>query len=215
MLLYRRMYPSFSEERYNKLAPAFGIAPERSFKRLSKGVQKQAAFWLALSLCPKYMLLDEPLDHVSAHIAVVPGGQVAVVALLEVDAQLGGDLILHLVERALGLRHDGSVAAAGAGRVLSVLLRAHVLLLRAHVLILSVHALILVLIHRKKSPFSFHSPRWADGNQKAWPAICCSACSIRRLPMLTGRRFNFNREDAKGRIKSKVAYHVQIKLISN
>lgn len=62
MLLYRRMYPSFSEERYNKLAPAFGIAPERSFKRLSKGVQKQAAFWLALSLCPKYMLLDEPLD---------------------------------------------------------------------------------------------------------------------------------------------------------
>ncbi len=62
MLLYRRMYPSFSEERYNKLAPAFGIAPERSFKRLSKGMQKQAAFWLALSLCPKYMLLDEPLD---------------------------------------------------------------------------------------------------------------------------------------------------------
>ena len=62
MLLYRRMYPSFSEERYNKLAPAFGIAPERSFERLSKGMQKQAAFWLALSLCPKYMLLDEPLD---------------------------------------------------------------------------------------------------------------------------------------------------------
>ncbi|PWL75989.1 MAG: ABC transporter [Clostridiales bacterium] len=62
MLLYRRMYTSFSEERYNKLAPAFGIAPERSFKRLSKGMQKQAAFWLALSLCPKYMLLDEPLD---------------------------------------------------------------------------------------------------------------------------------------------------------
>ena len=62
MLLYRRMYPSFSEERFNKLAPAFGIAPERSFKRLSKGMQKQAAFWLALSICPKYMLLDEPLD---------------------------------------------------------------------------------------------------------------------------------------------------------
>ena len=62
MLLYRRMYPGFREERYNKLAPAFGIAPERSFKRLSKGMQKQAAFWLALSLCPKYMLLDEPLD---------------------------------------------------------------------------------------------------------------------------------------------------------
>ncbi len=62
MLLYRSMYPDFSEERFNKLAPAFGIAPERAFNRLSKGMQKQAAFWLALSLCPKYMLLDEPLD---------------------------------------------------------------------------------------------------------------------------------------------------------
>lgn len=46
-----------------------------------------------------------------------------------------------------------------------------------------------------------------------WLLMACSACSTRRLPMLTGRRFNFNREDAKGRIKSKVAYHVQIKLI--
>ena len=35
----------------------------------------------------------------------------------------------------------------------------------------------------------------------------------RRLPLLTGRRFNFNREDGKGRIKSKVSYHVQIKLV--
>ena len=49
----------------------------------------------------------------------------------------------------------------------------------------------------------------------ALPLMERSACSMRRLPMLTGRRFNFNREDAKGRIKSKVAYHVQIKLISN
>ena len=46
-----------------------------------------------------------------------------------------------------------------------------------------------------------------------WPAIWCSACSMRRLPLLTGRRFNFNREDGKGRIKSKVSYHVQIKLV--
>ena len=101
MLLYRRMYPSFSEERYNKLAPAFGIAPERSFKRLSKGVQKQAAFWLALSLCPKYMLLDEPLDHVTADVAGLTGGQVAVVALLQVDALLVCNLHLELLEISL------------------------------------------------------------------------------------------------------------------
>ena len=45
------------------------------------------------------------------------------------------------------------------------------------------------------------------------PLMARSACSMRRLPLLTGRRFNFNREDGKGRIKSKVSYHVQIKLV--
>ena len=47
----------------------------------------------------------------------------------------------------------------------------------------------------------------------AFPLMERSACSMRRLPLLTGRRFNFNREDGKGRIKSKVSYHVQIKLV--
>ena len=62
MQFYRRIYPSFSSERFEKLGGAFGIAPERPFRRLSKGMKKQAAFWLALSVCPKYILLDEPLD---------------------------------------------------------------------------------------------------------------------------------------------------------
>ena len=47
----------------------------------------------------------------------------------------------------------------------------------------------------------------------AFPLMERSACSMSRLPLLTGRRFNFNREDGKGRIKSKVSYHVQIKLV--
>ena len=62
MQFYRRIYPSFSSERFEKLGGAFGIAPERPFRRLYKGMKKQAAFWLALSVCPKYILLDEPLD---------------------------------------------------------------------------------------------------------------------------------------------------------
>ena len=90
-------------------------------------------------------LLDEALGHVAADVAGLTGRKIAVVALLEVDAQLGGDLILHLVERALGLRHNRAVAAAGVlilcARVLLLLL-----LLRAEVRGLSL-ILILVLIH--------------------------------------------------------------------
>ena len=57
---------------------------------------------------------------------------------------------------------------------------------------------------------------WHAGSERnayAFPLMERSACSMRRLPLLTGRRFNFNREDGKGRIKSKVSYHVQIKLV--
>ena len=85
-------------------------------------------------------LLDEALGHVAADVAGLAGWQVAVVALLEIDAQLAGDLILHLVERALGLRHDGAAAAGGV-----LLLRALLLLLRAEAGAL---ILVLVLIHR-------------------------------------------------------------------
>ena len=31
-------------------------------RRLSKGMPKQAAFWIALSCCPEVILLDEPVD---------------------------------------------------------------------------------------------------------------------------------------------------------
>ena len=59
---YRSMVPGFSEERFEKLAPAFDLKPEQPMRRLSKGMQKQAAFWIALSCCPEVLLLDEPVD---------------------------------------------------------------------------------------------------------------------------------------------------------
>ena len=59
---YRSMIPSFSDERFEKLAAAFALKPTQSMRRLSKGMQKQAAFWLALSCCPEVILLDEPVD---------------------------------------------------------------------------------------------------------------------------------------------------------
>ena len=50
-------------------------------------------------------LLDQPLDHVATHIAIVPGAEITIVALLEVDTQLPGNLKLHVVQRAPRLRH--------------------------------------------------------------------------------------------------------------
>ena len=59
----RSMIPAFSDERFEKLAPAFPeLRPEQTMRRLSKGMQKQAAFWIALSCCPEVILLDEPVD---------------------------------------------------------------------------------------------------------------------------------------------------------
>ena len=52
MRFYKGFYPSFSMERYEKLKEVFNIDEKRAIRRLSKGMQKQAAFWLAMSLRP-------------------------------------------------------------------------------------------------------------------------------------------------------------------
>lgn len=62
MRFYRGFYPKFSMDRYNKLKEVFTIDAKRPIRRLSKGMQKQAAFWLALSCMPDYLVLDEPVD---------------------------------------------------------------------------------------------------------------------------------------------------------
>ena len=62
MHFYRGFYPAFSMERYNRLKEVFSIDEKRVIRRLSKGMQKQVAFWLALSCMPDYLILDEPVD---------------------------------------------------------------------------------------------------------------------------------------------------------
>ena len=59
---YRGFYPAFSMERYEKLKEVFQLDEKRPIRRLSKGMQKQAAFWLALCCMPDYLILDEPVD---------------------------------------------------------------------------------------------------------------------------------------------------------
>jgi len=63
MKFYRGIYPNFSMERYEALKDAFAAVDEKHpIRRLSKGMQKQSAFWLALCCQPDLLVLDEPVD---------------------------------------------------------------------------------------------------------------------------------------------------------
>ena len=62
MRFYRGFYPTFDMERYEKFREVFEIPEKAMLRRMSKGMQKQAAFWLAMSCRPKYLILDEPVD---------------------------------------------------------------------------------------------------------------------------------------------------------
>ncbi len=61
--LLGRFYPRFDQKRYETLREVFRTVDEkRPIRRLSKGMQKQAAFWLALCQHPEVLVLDEPVD---------------------------------------------------------------------------------------------------------------------------------------------------------
>ncbi|MBQ9719058.1 MAG: ABC transporter ATP-binding protein, partial [Oscillospiraceae bacterium] len=55
-------YPQFNTERYVKLKSVFALSETQPIRRMSKGMQKQAAFWLAMCCMPDYLILDEPVD---------------------------------------------------------------------------------------------------------------------------------------------------------
>jgi len=59
---YKYLYPRFDTERFEKLKTAFPLDLKKRLNRFSKGMQKQAALWLALCCTPDVMLLDEPVD---------------------------------------------------------------------------------------------------------------------------------------------------------
>lgn len=59
---YASMYPTWSWDRFNALKQVFPIDITRRVTKLSKGMQKQVAFWLGISAKPKVMILDEPVD---------------------------------------------------------------------------------------------------------------------------------------------------------
>lgn len=59
---YSQVYPTWDETRFVALEKIFGIDTKRRAAKLSKGMKRQVAFWLALSVKPQVLILDEPLD---------------------------------------------------------------------------------------------------------------------------------------------------------
>lgn len=59
---YAKTFPTWNQERYEKLKDVFGIDENKKINQLSKGMKKQVAFWLNISYMPEVMILDEPVD---------------------------------------------------------------------------------------------------------------------------------------------------------
>ena len=59
---YAGIYPNFSWERYETMKQVFALDEKKPIRRFSKGMQKQAGFWLSLCMRPEILVLDEPVD---------------------------------------------------------------------------------------------------------------------------------------------------------
>jgi len=59
---YKELYPNWNSERFLNMTSQFGLDSKRKLSKFSKGMQKQAAFILTMSVMPEYLILDEPID---------------------------------------------------------------------------------------------------------------------------------------------------------
>ena len=59
---YRGLYPKFDDKLFDRLKEVFSLPETTPLRRYSKGMQKQAAFHLALCMRPEVLILDEPVD---------------------------------------------------------------------------------------------------------------------------------------------------------
>ena len=59
---YASIYPRFSWERFQSLLEIFPLNAKMQMRRFSKGMQKQAALVLCLSMQADILILDEPMD---------------------------------------------------------------------------------------------------------------------------------------------------------
>lgn len=60
---YKGIYFKFDEKVFEELWDCFPLLDRKTpIRRMSKGMQKQAAFMLAISMRPEFLILDEPVD---------------------------------------------------------------------------------------------------------------------------------------------------------
>ena len=60
---YQGLYPNFNSALFDQLKEYFPtIQVNRTIRHLSKGMQKQVAFWLSICTMPELLILDEPVD---------------------------------------------------------------------------------------------------------------------------------------------------------
>jgi len=59
---YKGIYPKFDDELFERLYEIFNLPRTGQLRRFSKGMQKQAAFHLAICCRPDVLILDEPVD---------------------------------------------------------------------------------------------------------------------------------------------------------
>lgn len=61
-VFYSGVYHTFSWDVYRQLGELFRIDEKKRVAKLSKGMQKQVAFWVSMAAQPDVVLLDEPVD---------------------------------------------------------------------------------------------------------------------------------------------------------
>ena len=59
---YRNIYPGWDQARFDSMVRDFGLDLNQNLGKFSRGMRKQAAFCLAMSAKPDYLILDEPVD---------------------------------------------------------------------------------------------------------------------------------------------------------
>ena len=59
---YKGLYPRFDDALFEKLGEAFDLPRKSPIRKFSKGMKKQAVFWLTVACRPELLVLDEPVD---------------------------------------------------------------------------------------------------------------------------------------------------------
>lgn len=109
---FKQVYPSWDEIRFKELFDVFGIDIKRRVSKLSKGMKRQVSFWLALSVKPELLILDEPLDGLDPMIrSKVKKLLLADVAEREMSVLISSHNLRELEDMCdyMGILHDGKI----------------------------------------------------------------------------------------------------------